>query len=216
MLGRVRAAYYTARARLKGIMQNPCKGHLTNEIRRPFMPLSEKPTITEAQAASLFVMATLTYVRDTWASVVEGLEPIFALTGLDPEVLADSFAPYEFWLAAMPMQMQALNNLIGVSQAQRLRGYVFQCLETQELGRYPTDAIGEYEQAWSDALSSEQAPHAALAAVLAQRLGLDSTIRIGNGLFHDPVFLTALAVEVVKVGALPSWKELTSKYRIVA
>jgi hypothetical protein len=180
------------------------------------MGLFGKPRISEAEVASQFVITILSYVRDSWPAIVEDLRPLFALKGTDTAVLSDTCATYEFGLAAMTIQLQALRNVIGGSSAQRIRAHVFCCLQTEELGSYPIDAIAEYEQAWSGDLSSEEPPHLGLAVALAERLELDTGMKVAGAEFHDPILLLALAGAVIKGSAFPFWEEIKAKHRIVA
>jgi hypothetical protein len=174
-----------------------------------------RPKITEAKVSSDYVTTILATVHHDWAFHVRNMQLVFEIAGSKKILNFDSFAPYEFTLAVITMQMQELKEHFLRSAAKRIRNQIIQCLQTEEVGSYPIAAIEDYEQEWINALSSNQNPVFALAGVFAEHLQLNVVIEKKGVKYHDPIFLMALASEIVRIGSQPFWKEVTAQYKIV-
>lgn len=175
------------------------------------MALFGQPKKTELEAAAEFVIHFCEYVRDQWPALcreLQSLEPRFAT------LASDVIASYEFTLAVLAAQMQALPNLSSADQAARVRAHIMQCLTTDETADYGPTAIAEYETAWHKSLEAAEPPFGALASVLFDKLGLTSPVPIGKVTLKDPVLLMALGGTIVQVGG-PWWKRYLETYRIV-
>ena len=122
---------------------------------------------------------------------------------------------FEFALAVIATQIQALPNLLSVEQAVRVRQYVLQCISSPDLGAYPGGAIQEYQIAWDHSLRDGEPPIYGVASVLFDKLGCGSTVKLGEATFKDPIFLMALSEKVVTFGG-PWWKAITQQYKLVA
>jgi hypothetical protein len=107
------------------------------------MGLFGKPKISEFEAAVKFTLNITAEVKQAWPRVVEVLA---SMLGEDAEVLQDPWAQYDFALAAIAMQLQAVTNLLP-ENAPRIRAHVLECLHIDDLGTYPEDSIAEYQQA---------------------------------------------------------------------
>jgi hypothetical protein len=133
----------------------------------------------------------------------------------DALVLDDQFAPFEFALAVMVTQMQALPNLLPPEQAARLRSQIMECLCSDEtVGTYPKEAIEEYQSAWDRSLQVAEPPHFGIASVLWDKLGGSEAVSIDEASFRNPITLTALGGAVIMFGGA-FWKEAISQYRFV-
>ena len=176
------------------------------------MRLFGKPKLSEAEAAGQVVMSLFRALPGSWPSIADGLRPML---GDDASVLDDDLASYEFALAALAIQLQALPNLLPADQARRIRGHVLECLAIEELGTYPQETIAEYQQAWDDALRANEPPHIGIASVLFDNLGCSGSIAVGESRFKDPLVLMSLGAAVLQYGSTPAWKILLSKFKLV-
>lgn len=131
------------------------------------------------------------------------------------EFLADQqYAGFEFMLAVIACQTQALPNLLPTDQAQRIRKHIMQCLSSPELGNYPSETIHEYQIAWDRSLQQGEPPYFGIAAILFDKLECKSTVKLGDASFKSPLLLMALSEKIVTFGG-PWWKTVTKKYRLV-
>jgi hypothetical protein len=171
-----------------------------------------KPRLSEAEAVQQFVLYILRGVEESWPQIAEQLREGFTE---DAPRLDDQSTSFEFCLAVIASQIQALPNLLSADQAQRIRSQIVRCLSTEALGSYPSEAIDEYQAAWDQCLQSAEPPFYGVASVLYDKLGCSANVRIGSARFKSPLMLMALADNVVYFGG-PCWKTITSTYEIIA
>src|SRR5437773_1689918 len=119
------------------------------------MELFGKKRLTETEAAGQFVLLVTKGVQQHWPQIVKELKGIFQA---EDAISNDQYASFEFALAVIASQIQALPNLLPSHQASRIREYVLQCLSSPELGSYPRDAIEEYQNAWNQSLQEGEPP----------------------------------------------------------
>jgi hypothetical protein len=170
-----------------------------------------KQRITEIEAAGQFVLAITKGVYDHWPSMARELNE---LPESGKPISEDQYAAFEFVLAVIAFQIQALPNLLSKEQADRIRNYILQCISTEELGSYPSDTIPEYQTAWDASIEQGESPFYGIASVLFDKLGCESTLEMGEGRFKNPILIMGLAEKVVHFGG-PWWKDAVSKYDIV-
>ena len=171
-----------------------------------------KKKITEIEAAGLFVIAITKNIQEYWPSIAQELNQFLIE---DQNVLPeDAFAGYEFCLAVIACQLQALPNLLNEEQAKRIREYVLQCISSPEHGSYPKDTIEEYQSGWDASLKKGKIPFESIAYILFHKLECDSSVEVGGIKYIEPIFLMALSEKVIKFGG-PLWKNLIQKYKIV-
>jgi hypothetical protein len=170
-----------------------------------------KKKIKEIEAAGQFVMAIMRGVQEYWPSVAQELNQLFQS---DEAISEDQHAGFEFSLAVISSQIQALPNLLNKQQADRIREYILQCISSPELGSYPRDAIEDYQTAWDASLKEGEPPFYGISAVLFDKLGCEDSVEIGGNRFKDPLLLMALSEKVVTFGG-PWWKNMLQEYEIV-
>ena len=176
------------------------------------MGLFGKPTISEKDAAGRFVLSILRGVRETWPQITGQFSPFL---DSDAEQLQSPWAQFEFGVASIAIQIQALQNLLPTDQARRVRGYIVACLSAPDLGSVPVESLAAYERAWLDAPEQGEMPFNAVASVLYDHLGLDCSVTVGGARLKDPLLIMAMGGAVTTFGG-PWWKSLISKYRLVA
>ena len=126
----------------------------------------------------------------------------------------DQYASYEFLLAVIASQIQALPNLLPLDQASRIREYVMQCISSPDVGSYPCDTIEEYQRAWDQSLQQGEPPFYGIASVLFDKLDCRSIMEIGKARFKSPLILMVLSEKIVTFGG-PWWKTVTQEYTLV-
>ena len=126
----------------------------------------------------------------------------------------DQYASFEFVLAVIATQIQALPNLLPSDQANRIREHVIHCVSSPDLKSYPRETIQEYESAWNQSLQQGEPPFYGIASVLFDKLECRSSMELGSASFKSPLLLMALSQKVVTLGG-PWWKTLTQEYKLV-
>lgn len=174
------------------------------------MGLFAKKKLSEIEAAGQFVLVVTKGVQRHWPEVVNELKSI-----LHPHQLVsdDRYASFEFVLAVIAAQIQALSNLLSSDQASRIREHVVQCLSSPDLGSYPRDAIQEYQNAWNRSLQEGEPPFYGIASLLFDKLECRSTVELGGSRFKDSLLLMALSEKVVTFGG-PWWKTVAQEYNL--
>ena len=175
------------------------------------MGLFGKPTISEEEAAAQFVIAMLTGVRENWTKITGSFRTLMHKS----EKLDSPWAQLEFGIATMSTQLRALANLFPAEQAERIRGYVLNCLSSAEAGEAALEALEAYDGAWDDSIEAGEPPFGAVAVRLCHRLKFGPSDIATVGEFMDPMFLMALG------GAITTtfsgwWKILLGTHRVVA
>jgi hypothetical protein len=175
------------------------------------MGLFGKKKLSEMEAACQFVLMVMKGVQHHWPEIANELKGMFQA---EPSILDDRYAIFEFSLAVVATQIQALPNLLPLDQANRIREYVLKCISSPELGEYPREAIQEYQNAWDQSLKKAEPPFYGIASVLFDKLGYQSTVKLAGGKFKDPLLLMALSEKVVTFGG-PWWKNVIQEYKLV-
>ena len=175
------------------------------------MGLFGKKKLSEIEASGQFVLMVTKGARQHWPEIASELKGMFQA---EDSISDDQHASFEFVLAVIALQIQALPNLLAADQATRVREYVIKCISSPELGAYPRQAIQEYQNAWDQALEQAEPPFYGIASVLFDKLKCRSTMEIGGARFKDPLLLDALSGKVVTFGG-PWWKTITQEYKLV-
>ena len=155
------------------------------------------------EGAGKFVLAILTRVQPEWPAIVAELRGILQ----EPlDALDDVWTQFEFAMAVVAVEMQALPNLLPADQARRIRQHVLTCLRTPNVGPAKIEAVEAYEQAWTKAMADAELPFGSVAALLCERAGIrGAPVELGGVHYQDPLLLTALGT-VVTTFAMGHWK----------
>lgn len=175
------------------------------------MGLFGKKKLPELEAAGQFVLMITKGVQQHWSGIANDLKDMF---NAGEPILDEQYASFEFVLAVIACQIQALPNLLQADEARRIRQYIIQCISSPELGDYPSEAIQEYQNAWDQSLQQSEPPFYGIAAVLFDKLDCQSTVKRGDASFKSPLLLMALSEKIVTFGG-PWWKSVTQKYKLV-
>jgi len=179
--------------------------------------------ITEMKAAALFCNTMLSSVDKAWPGIRKQLLPRLG-KGFSFENESD--AQYEFALAGIAIQLQALPNLLPPDQAQRVRALVDGCLmlpaDTGHPETYALDVVRVYEGAWdrSDEIMADPSgteppnmPHDDVAGELLNRWRCTAVTQIGGVRYRPPRLVMELGA--ILIGAGGWWKWLLSEYRLM-
>jgi hypothetical protein len=170
-----------------------------------------KKKLSEIEASGQFVLMVTKGVRQHWPEIARELK---GMLQAGDSISDDQYASFEFMLAVVATQIQALPNLLTTDQASRVREYIMKCISSPELGAYPREAIQEYQNAWDQALQQKEYPFDGVASVLFDKLKCRSTVDIGGARFKSPLLLDVLSEKVVTFGG-PWWKTITQDYKLV-
>ena len=176
------------------------------------MGLFGKEKLSEAEAAGQFVLAITKSVQQRWPEIANELTELLPEIGPVPD---SPHASFEFALAVVATQIQALPNLLSDEQATRIREHVLQCLSSPDLGPHPREAIQQYQNAWDQPVHQGEPPFYGIASILLDKLSSQSTLELGGERFKDPVLLMYLSQKVVTFGG-PWWKTITQKFELVS
>jgi len=177
------------------------------------MGLFGKERVSEAEAAAVFVGSILLSVQKNWPQITSQFTPFLRRV---PEHLNSEWSQYEFALASIALQIQALPNLLPPDQAERVRSFVFACLAAPELGSEPLEVIELYENAWKAAIAAAEPP--CLAPVLYERLQLrdyTAPVTLGKAQFVSPLLLAAMEGAITYHGG-PWWKSYLAEHKLAA
>jgi len=175
------------------------------------MDLFGKEKLREIEAAGQFVLMVTKGVQQHWSTFANELKGMFQA---ENSVSDDQYDSFEFVLAVIACQIQALPNLLPADQASRIRENVMQCISSPDLGECPREAVQEYQNAWDQSLQQSEPPFFGIASVLFDKLGCQSDLEIGGASFKDPLILMALGEKIITFGG-PWWKTVTQKYKLV-
>jgi len=175
------------------------------------MDVFGKKKITESEAAGKFVITIARSAQEYWPSIAKELNQ---LVQSNKAISEDQYASFEFGLAVIATQIQALSNLLKQEQANRIRKYILECVSSPELGSYPRETIEEYQTVWDSSLEQGEPPYYGIASVLFDKLECEDTVELGGDNFKSPILLMALSEQVVKFGG-PWWQNVIEKYKIV-
>ena len=175
------------------------------------MGLFGKKKITETEIASQFVIALAKEVEKCWPTIVKELRQLLQS---DQVISDDEDANFEFTLAVIATQIQALPNLLKQEQASRIRNYILMFFSSRELGSFAKEAIDAYQDAWDTALEQGELPLDGIASVLYDKLECGEIVEFGGEKFKDPILIMALSEQVAKF-CIPWWKNVIEKYKIV-
>lgn len=175
------------------------------------MGLFGKEKLSEVEAAGMFVISILRPIQQEWPGVAAELTRMLQLAQPLP---TDQYAAFEFALAVIALEIQAIPNLLPPSQASRIREYVLRGLSSPDLGSYPLGALHEYQNAWNQSLQEAELPCYGIASVLFDKLSCQSTVKLGDAKFKDPLLLMALSEKFVIFGGA-WWKKAIQRYKLV-
>ena len=114
-----------------------------------------KKTITEQEAASLFILYLTKEAQDGWPTIKRSLEDSFKERFIVKE--EDMVASYDLALAAIAQDLQALKNLFPEDQAERIEKWVYKCLgNLEDWGEYSVDEVKKYSNAFQKCLNNIQ------------------------------------------------------------
>lgn len=107
--------------------------------------INEKKKMGEKEAAALFIDMSLMAVDKSWKELSAFLEKL-----LDTKFEDELTTKFEYAMALVAVQMQALPKLFPMAQALRVRNHLMEYLQSKsEEGRYAIDLIKKYEEAWN-------------------------------------------------------------------
>ncbi len=175
------------------------------------MGLFGKKKLSEVKAAGQFVLMVSKGVQQHWPDIASDLN---GMLNAEDSISDDHYAGFEFVLAVIASQIQALPNLLSADQASRVRDYIMQCISSPDLEAYPREAIQEYQNAWDQSLQHGELPFYGIASVLFDKLECRSAVELGEARFKDPLLLMALSEKVVTFGG-PWWETTIQQYELV-
>jgi hypothetical protein len=176
------------------------------------MGIFGKKKLSEIQSAGQFVLMVTKGVQHNWPEIAKELN---ILLEAEDTISDDKFAGFEFTLAVIAIQLQALPNLLPSDQANRIREYVIQCISSPDLKSYPRETIQEYQSVWDKSLQQGEPPFYGISSLLLNKLECRSVVKLGGSSFNDPLLLDALSEKVITFGG-PWWKTVTQEYKLVS
>ena len=175
------------------------------------MGLFGNKKLSEVEAAGQFVLMVSRNAQQHWPSFAKELNTVLNEGARIPDTQQ---AAFEFVLAVIATQIQALPNLLPSDQASRVREHVMRCISSPDLGSYPRETIQEYQNVLDQSLKQNALPFDSVASALFDKLGLQAGTKVGNFKFKSPLLLMALSEKVVAFGG-PWWKTVAQQYKLV-
>jgi len=177
-----------------------------------------KKKVTELDASLAFTQHVLNSAKAGWPDIYTGLREAH---GSGFVVDDEAFAIFDLCLAAIAQDMEALQNLFSVDQADRLRRWVLNVMNSTEYGEYCAQEIETYRAAWREALDSSEPRDAmnAIPALLLHRwLGSrlrEFTIQVAGQRSDIISPLLVTHVMTIVMGFVGFWKRFKEQYRLV-
>jgi hypothetical protein len=168
-----------------------------------------KKQLSEPEVANEFVLMIWRDIQQKWPQIIEDLR--WLSVDVSPK---DQSAVYEFTLAVVAVQIQALPNLFPIAQAARLREYILQCISPSGSGSYPRDTIQGYQSAWDESLQRLEIPLYGIASVLFDKREWKKDMEFQGTIFKDPLVLDMLAIELFQLRPF-WWKKVAEDYTII-
>lgn len=171
------------------------------------MGLFGKPKMHEEYAAAQFVIAMLEAVRENWIELTAS----FRSSIRDTKHFDSVWGQFEFGIAVVATQFQAVPNLLPADQAQRLRRHVVNFLNAPDFGESAVAGFEAYDAAFKTAVKTNEHPFGALTATFCYRLEIEPPNALG---IISPLFVLAVGNAIAL--AFPGWwKNLLDSNRLV-
>lgn len=104
-----------------------------------------KRKINEQKAAAQFVLSVVEKTRDAWPTIYEDLKNSYK----ERFIIEDqTTAVFDLALAVLGQEIQALRNLFPNDQSERLRKWVFACIDSPEYGEYAKSEVEGYDESF--------------------------------------------------------------------
>jgi hypothetical protein len=153
----------------------------------------------------------LSHIKEQWQSIEAALAPVIEPS--DRVLLADPWVRFEFALASLAQESQALPNLFDEPRATRLLGHVTSCLDGRDLEGAGVDGFNTYCAAWKRSLDRNQPPFDEVASTLYDRAGFQASVELPGGRFKDPLLLMAIVAALMMPGG-GWWKANHTRYAL--
>jgi hypothetical protein len=173
--------------------------------------ICQQEKLSDVQAAGQFVVSIVKTIQHEWSNIATEITRMLLLK--EP-ISTGPYAAFEFALAVLAVEVQALPNLLSAEQAVRIREYVFRCISSTDLGSYPRDAISEYQSAWDRCIQQGELPFDGMASILYDKLECQRVVEFAHAKLKDPLPLMALSERMIKLGG-GWWKNAVQRYTLV-
>lgn len=132
------------------------------------MPLFKKK-LTEQEAAAQFVLHIMRETQVAWPTIRKSLKDTFKEKFI---VEDETMAAFDLALAAIAQDLQAVRNLFPNDQAERIKKWVYQFIDTEDWGEYAVAEVKKYGEKFQIDIQNINAggdPLSAIPARLVQR-----------------------------------------------
>ncbi len=181
---------------------------------------AKKRKIAELEAAVSVGVSILEEAQQAWPTIYDGFRGILPDTLKEKFAVEDeTFAVFDFALAIMSLETGALRNLYSPEQAERLRTFALNCIDSPEYGEYAKEEIEEYTRVFEEAIKDEENPiHAVSARLLHRWLGdaigeFEVEIRGKKTGFISPVLVDLTTMCLVERSG--HWKTVKDAFELV-
>jgi hypothetical protein len=168
-----------------------------------------KPRVLEVTMAARFIVHVFEHVEESWPTISQDWRP---LLGDDASALDDQSVIFEVALAVVAAHAQALQGLLPVDQAARVRSHIVKGLCSGDVGTYPAQAMDEYQSAWDRSLGVP-APHCGIASILLDKLCGSGAASVGKASGRSSATLRQVGSALVALGGV-SWKATLTQYGV--
>jgi hypothetical protein len=182
------------------------------------MPQS-KETLTEQEATSYFIRDITKSVKDAWPSINKDIQDLASQLHLVGASFEDEeMASFNFLLAVISQDLEAVSNLYDKDQAVRIEELVLNCFKYKDekfiaLGEYAVEEIKEYR----NKLHSDPEPLYAITVRLLQRLFGKNypsiKVNINGKSYIDPIILSMINPLITNCCGF--WKTARDNYNLI-
>ena len=171
-----------------------------------------KKKMEEQKAVALFLIDIMKNTKEQWPNISTELNDTLRL---EQQIPNSPSAGFEFAIAVIAIQVQAIRNLLPQDQSHRIIRYMVDFFTSSEgYGEYVQETLQFYQNAWDQCLSKGEMPLEGVASILFDKLECQSAVELSGVKFKDPLLLLALTEKITFFGG-PWWKNLIAKYKLV-
>lgn len=171
-----------------------------------------KTKVKESEAVRQYFATTAAVVRERWPVFEEKLSFV---AGKELPIKNKEWAQYELLLAAVALEIKAINNLFDNSQAKRIEEQIKSFLEETETAEYAAALIPDYLRVFDKAVERAENPIDAVCFVVFNAWFEDGVKDFIDKEGYFSPLMTLQLSEILLVNFAGAWKKLSTEFQLV-
>ncbi|MBL7960715.1 hypothetical protein JNL27_10810 [bacterium] len=170
-----------------------------------------KNKLTEQEATADIIYDITKQSQSSWPSIHNHFKHIYHDRFV---IVNEQMAIFDLTLACIAQEMQAVKNLFPKEQAARIEKWIFECINTENWGKYAIEEVKKYSESFQNSVN----PLAAIPARLLHKW-LDKNIRNfeveTNGAKTGIIDPTLIISATLVIGFKGRWKQIKDKFELI-